>query len=493
MEIPGRVLLRVRALIADAGDEPIHDAALLIEAGRVESAGRYPVLRRNHPLAAVLDRSDLLALPGLVDAHSHGRGIPMLDHGIPDAPLEVWLTRLTAATVLDPYDQALVAAADLISTGVTSAQIFFHTFSEPEGYLEELAATVEGLKRGGINFDLALGISDQHEFVPPGAAAEPPDDTARSLIFPERGTDPDTFFELFDAIHEAQRGGADGNTTPARIAGALGESQLILGPIAPQWASDEILRNAAARSKRGTRSHTHLLERPGQRSPLYGTSPVRKLDEHGLLTDGISVAHGVWLESKEISLLGSQNVPVVHCPGSNSRLGAGVAPVRQLLDASVPVALGLDSHAVREPPDLFAEMRHALTKAGSLEAQIPAREVLSMATRGGAAAVGRQGEIGTLQPGARADLILLDAPDFLGNADHPVTSIVAGASREAVRETWVGGRPLLRDGRHALSAEISAARRRLQNTLLLDGPRRRRRLRELQKIEPWLQKLWEEA
>jgi cytosine/adenosine deaminase-related metal-dependent hydrolase len=477
--------------VADARDDAVHDAAVLIEADRVQSVGRYPALRRAYPLAAEHDAAGLVALPGLVDAHSHGRGIPMTEHGIEDAPLEVWLARLTAATALDPHDGALLAGAELVSTGVTGVQVFFHTFAGPDEYLAELGATAEGIGRSGIQFDLVLGITDQHEFLPPLDAETPPNAVARSLASPKRGVDPATYFELFDALSRG-RGAGPGAAELERARESLAGTRLVLGPVAPQWASGQVLEGVAARMRSGARGHTHLLEREGQRLPLYGPSPVERLEVSGMLTDGLSVAHGVWLEPEERALLASQGTAVVHCPGSNTRLEAGAAPVRDLLDVGVPVALGLDSNPVCEPPDAFVEMRHALEVAEAAGAPISPREALAMATLGGAEAVGRWGEIGALRPGARADLILLDLRGALAG-DDLASNIVSGASRAQVREVWIGGRVVLSDGRSHVRAEVEAARGRLWAALREDLNQRRRRLRELEEIEPWLKGLWERA
>jgi 5-methylthioadenosine/S-adenosylhomocysteine deaminase len=484
-----RILLRCRTLITEASDEPLYDAAALLEDGRVESVGRYPALRRSYPLASVYGEGALLAMPGLVDAHSHGRGISTIEQGIADAPLEVWLARLTAATALDPYNQALVAAADLLATGITSAQIFFHSFAGVEDYSTELAATANGLKESGVGFELVLGISDQHEFLPPFDKELPdPDGLIRSLSSPERGMVPVAYFELFDALSDPES-----SRSIKKAREALGGARPILGPIAPQWSSKAILDGLADRWPRGVRGHTHLLERPSQRAPVYGPSPVQKLDDYGLLSDQISVAHGVWLEPEEISLLAARKVSVVHCPGSNTRLEAGSAPVRQMLDAGVPVALGLDSNPLHHPPDVFAEMRHAREVAATLGTSISEREVLAMATSGGAAAVGRQGEIGTLRPGASAHLVLLDSAELSETDEDPISWIINGASRSDVREVWVGGRALFRNGRLRNSSEVTTARRHLHRGLLRDAARRKERLRKLGEVEPWLRDMWRKA
>lgn len=482
-----RILLRCGTLVTDASEDVLRDAALLIEDGYVQSVGSYPALRRSYPLAREYGKRDALILPGLVDAHSHGRGISTVEQGISDAPLEVWLARLTAASALDSFDQALAAAADLISTGVTSAQVIFHSFSGPDEYLGDLIATAEGLKRGGLNVDIALGITDRHELLPPfDEDAVFPDDAIRSLAFPERGMDAAAYFELFDALsgEPVPEPAVDGERY------TLGATKLFLGPVAPQWASDNILEGVAERSSRGTRVHTHLLERWNQRSPLYGPSPVEKLGRFGLLDEGLSVAHGVWLGPEEMTLLAERGVAVAHCPGSNTRLEDGTAPVREMLDAGVPVALGLDSNAIHHPPDMFAEMRHARTVAASLDTFISEREALAMATSGGAVAVGRSAEIGTLRPGARADLVSLNLEDLPQSYEDPVVDLVNGASRHAIREVWTNGRACLREGRLVGSSKVFAARARLHAALRRDAVRRKRRLREIEDLEPWFKKTW---
>lgn len=481
----GRFLIRCAALVPDASKDVIHDAAILVEDGQVQSVGPFSALRRSYPLAEERGDPGLVGVPGLIDAHSHGRGVPSTDHEIGDAPLEIWLARLTAATALDPYDQALVAGADLVATGVTGVQVFFHTFSGPEGYVRELGETARGLKDSGIGFELVLGISDRHELAPPlGDETEIPNEVARSLAFPERGMDPAEYFEVFDVLSGESEGVAELGLQQAKS--AMGRSKPALGPIAPQWASEGVLRGAAARVQRGARAQTHLLERENQRSSAFGASPIRKLDGCGLLNEKLSVAHGVWLDDEEIPLLARCGTAVVHCPGSNTRLGAGTAPVRELLDSGVPVALGLDSNPVREPPDAFAEIRHARTKAAGAGAAISAREALALATMGGAAAVGRRGEVGVLRPGARADVVLLDLPEPSRPGVELVSLIVADASRGSVREVWIGGKPVE-------TAGVAAARRRLWEALRRDAPRRRGRLWELKAVEPWLEDLWKKA
>src|SRR3954454_10662598 len=136
-----RTLLRVGVALPHADGEPVADAGILIEGPSIGSVGRFSELCRAYPLSRVRDASHLLALPGFVDAHSHARGLPLAEQGVRDGPLELFLAQLTACTTLDPYDDAFVAGADLVATGVTAVQAFFHSVAPAAEYRAALGAT----------------------------------------------------------------------------------------------------------------------------------------------------------------------------------------------------------------------------------------------------------------------------------------------------------------------------------------------------------------
>ncbi len=459
MSSPRRVLLRAGLVLPDAGAEPIAHGAVMIEDGRTASLGRFSALRRAYPLAAERGGGNLLALPALVDAHSHGRSLALAEQQIADGPLELFLARLTALTPLPARDEALVAGADLLATGIATAQVFFHCFSGPADYRARLLETADGLERSGIDAELVLGITDRDEFVPPATAGE-------ALAFqPRRELDVDGFFVLFDSFAEER-------ARPPTI-----------GPIAPQWCSEQIWREAATR---GARVHTHLLESPAQRA-TYRAEPVALLERTGVLDERLSVAHGVWLSPGEVAVLAARGVTLVHCPGSNARLGVGTAPVRTWIDAGGLVALGLDSLTTTEPPDAFAELREARRQAARLGAPLSARDVLGLATLGGAAAVGRAGELGTLAPGSAANVLVVRNPN---KTIDPVDALVEYGSRNDVYEVWTGGRLTVENGHPVRAAEAEAARRRLRALVRRDESARRVRLADIARAEPSLRQAW---
>jgi 8-oxoguanine deaminase len=215
----------------------------------------------------------------------------------------------------------------------------------------------------------------------------------------------------------------------------------------------------------GLTLHTHLAETVEEEAycrELYGCSPVEYLDRLGWLGDDVWCAHCVHLSEAEVARFAQTGTGVAHCPTSNLRLGAGVAPVRALLDAGVRVGLGVDGSASNERSDLFMEVKQALLVArgrGGGEA-MTAREALRLATRGGAEVL-RRDDIGSLEPGKQADLAIWRTDGLeLGGAEDLVAGLVLSAPHRVDRLV-VGGEDVVRGGAlvRADEGEIARAHR----------------------------------
>jgi cytosine/adenosine deaminase-related metal-dependent hydrolase len=224
--------------------------------------------------------------------------------------------------------------------------------------------------------------------------------------------------------------------------------------------------------RRGVRLHTHLAETLDEERfcrERFGVRPVDYLDELGWLGEDVWLAHCVHLDEPEIGRFGATGTGVAHCPNSNARLGAGIAPVADLVRARVPVGLGVDGAASNEDSGLAAEMRAALQfarLAGGPQA-MTARQALAHATIDGARCLGRDDELGSLEVGKLADVALwrLDGLEGAGIED-PVAALVLGAT-DAVELLLVGGRPVVEGGElrtadeAQVAGEIARASRRL--------------------------------
>ena len=281
-----------------------------------------------------------------------------------------------------------MAGAELVATGVTTVQAIVGGFLAAGEYEQLVAGVLAGLREAGLGVELALGISDRDEYIPPfPTPGHAPTPLAAQLMNPRRALDADAYEVLFARVRSNWAAPDDG-------------IDVAVGPVAPQWCSDELLAACAARAEAGARVHTHLHESPLQVSGAYGSRPLTRLEHFGLVTPRLSAAHGVWLDPAEIELLASRDVTVVHCPGSNTHLGVGAAPVRHYLDRGLRVGLGLDSHSHVEPPDGFAEMRRARTVAADRGEPITASEALALATTGSAAALEGTAPLGSWSRGA---------------------------------------------------------------------------------------------
>jgi 5-methylthioadenosine/S-adenosylhomocysteine deaminase len=226
---------------------------------------------------------------------------------------------------------------------------------------------------------------------------------------------------------------------------------------APRFAiscSRELLEAVGALSReQQTIVHTHASENRDEvevvRRLSGGFSNLEYLADTGLATSHLCAAHCVWVTDREQELLAERDVKVLHCPGSNLKLGSGIAPVADMLSRGICVSLGSDGAACNNRLDMFGEMRLAATlqAARGEPGVVPARQALWMATRNGARALGLEGEIGSVEVGKRADLILLarDAPHVAPDRDA-FSTVVYAAQPADVRMTMVDGELLVCDG-----------------------------------------------
>ena len=443
-----RMILRARTVVPAHDLPAIDDGAVLVRDGVVESIGAYRELRQSTD-APEQDAGTVL-MPGMIDAHSHLRGIPLLEHGIPARPLETWLCTLAAMTPLSPGDEALVATAEQLETGITGVQGFVHAFDDAEGYAAIAREIDDAVRATGIRALLVLGFTDRAERAP-----LPADGDWALVPGAPHGLDGAgfaAFAQSWLVEHERHLAAED-----------LPLVRWGVGPVAAQWTTDEALARIAAVTA-GRRIHTHLNESELQRDWIAGeTAPLDRLDAAGLVDGRLSAAHAVHLLDAEIDRISAAGANLVHCPLSNDALQVGTARVAEWLRRGVVPALGVDSQN-DQAPDMFAVMRGAMRSASRIGDPISARDAFALATTGGARALGVP-SLGRITPGAPADLVALAF-----EPGNEVEAIVDGASARDVQSVWVGGRLVVRDG-HAVT-DVSAARRRLRATLDADAPAR---------------------
>jgi 5-methylthioadenosine/S-adenosylhomocysteine deaminase len=197
--------------------------------------------------------------------------------------------------------------------------------------------------------------------------------------------------------------------------------------------------------------HTHSNENVAERALIEaatGRAPTAYLDDVGLVNERSLIAHGVNLDEREVAILAERGASITHCPSSNLKLGSGTADVRRLRDAGITVGIGADGAACNNRLDAFEELRLAALLASGLHGPgaLTAWDILAMGTRDGAKAMRLDAEVGTLEVGKKADVIVLDAKKLGGPGGDPATRIVYGGGSRAVRDVVVDGRVLVRNG-----------------------------------------------
>lgn len=388
-----------------------------------------------------IDGRGTIAIPGLVNTHHH-LFQTLTRAWSRDVGLFAWLTALYPvwARVDETWERAasMVGLAQLALSGCSTTTD--HHYVHPAGAGDLLEVEVASARELGLRFHPCRGSMDLGERdggLPPDAVVETTDDALeRSRAAVERFHDPSPGSML-------------------RIA---------IAPCSPFSVSERLMRESAALARSlGVRLHTHLAETVEEERfciERFGMRPLELMEDWDWLGPDVWFAHAVHLDEKDARRLGETGGGVASCPSSNLRLGAGIAPVRSYLDDQVPVGLGVDGPASNEAAGLFGEIRQAMlaSRAAGPERGLTAREALRLATRGGAEVLGRD-DIGSLEPGGRADVALFGVDDLAhaGTAADPVAGLLMGEAPQ-VRQLLVEGRQVVRDGRLVTADEEEIAR-----------------------------------
>ena len=378
-----------------------------------------------------IDGSGLLAMPGLVNAHTHSpenclRGV---GEGL---QLEPWLLNMFGSSGLfspeDHYVNALAGAMEMLLLGVTS--VVDHLWMTPPG-LESVGAAVRAYDEIGIRAAVAPLMND-YDYT---------EDLAQAVGF-----------DLGNAVMSEQVRFLETDELIAQFRQALdnwhesasGRVRILAGPGGVQWCSDELLGSLADLARdRGTGLHIHLLETDQQRAVCdqrFGRSSLAALADLGVLGPGCSLPHSVWIDETEIGLISESGSTVVHNPAANLRLGSGRCPVSSLLSAGATVAIGTDGSASSDNQNLWEMIKLAALIHNDGPRWVSGADALSMATTGGAAVMSMDG-LGVLKEGAPADLILVDqALDGLAGAQELEPSLALSESGRSVRHVIVDER-----------------------------------------------------
>ncbi|MCR4427317.1 MAG: amidohydrolase [Firmicutes bacterium] len=406
------IIKNVEVVTVDPHGRIIPDGVIHVRSGQISFVGRAQDAPEAGPGFPVIEGRGRVAIPGLVNTHTHA-AMCMLRGYADDLPLREWLeTKIfpieEKLTAEDVYYGTLLACTEMIRSGTT-------TFADMYFYMDEVAQAV---RETSMRASLCLGMTS--------LGADPGQTLARGVEFCTKWN-----------------GEAGGRITT------------MLGPHAPYTCSPEFMREVAQRARDlGVRVHTHISETSREVREIreaQGVSPVQLLQSVGLFDVPVLAAHCVALSEDDIDILSGNRVGVAHNPGSNMKLASGIAPVPRMLDRGVRVGLGTDGAASNNNLDMIEEMRLAalLHKVFTGDPTVmPAAKCLEMATAGGAACLGLQDQIGSLEVGKKADIVLVDfnSPHLTPHAD-PISHLVYAASGADVSTVIIDGTVVMEDRR----------------------------------------------
>ncbi|MFD9219558.1 8-oxoguanine deaminase [Streptomyces sp. NPDC060064] len=426
----------------DANDTEYASGYIVVADNRIESvgAGKAPADLEN--VVRRIDGTGHLATPGLINTHHHfyqwiTRGLAT-DHNLFN-----WLVALypTWARIDEPMVRAAAqgSLAMMARGGVTTAMD--HHYVYPQGSGDLSGAIIGAASDMGVRFTLARGSMDRGK----SDGGLPPDFAVESLEGALAATEA-TIDKHHDASFDAM-------------------TQIAVAPCSPFSVSTELLRQGAELARRkGVRLHTHgseTIEEEEFCKELFGMGPTDYFESTGWLGPDVWMAHCVHMNDSDIAAFARTGTGVAHCPSSNARLAAGIARVPDMLKAGVPVGLGVDGTASNESGELHTELRNALliNRLGAhREAALNARQALRLGTYGGAQVLGRADQIGSIEAGKLADLVLwkLDTLAHSSIAD-PVIALVFGAAAP-VSLSLVNGKTVVEDNHLTTVDENAIAR-----------------------------------
>jgi len=402
--------------------------------------------------ATVVDGRHRLLMPGLVNAHLHSWEA-MFRGRYDNLPLELWMLLSYPILGLTPLSERLIelrtqlVAIESLKGGVTC--VLDDVIESPGQSMGQLEAVFAGYSTLGIRANVSGNIVDRFftDTIPYANEVLPAE-----LLRRVHATPPRSAAGYLDFSREALH----------RFHGKDGLLRYVVAPSGPQRCTDELLVAADALSAEfDTTLHVHVLETKVQAvtgQEMFGSTLIAHLGELGVLSDRLTIAHGIWLTDPDIAALGAAGSSVAHNAISNQKLGAGIAPVRALLDAGVNVALGTDGLCSNDSARMFDVMKAAALLQKIVtpdhESWLTASEVLWAATRGGAHSVRLADEIGAVEPGRKADMVLLDLNTVnftpLNDARNHLVYCENGTS---IVQVMVDGRVVVADGRCLLVDE----------------------------------------
>lgn len=447
----GYLLVHGTIITVDDRRRIIDDGAIAIEGREIVDIGKSEDLLARHKDKEIIDASNSIIMPGLIDCHVH-LAQALIRGCADDLALVDWLSK-RVWMLQGNYSEyegrvsAELCMLEMLKSGTTT---FAETLLASRYGFDGIAAAV---LQSGMRAALAKSIMDISTYA-----------DRENVMYPGMVEDKKACLEEALAMHARWEGSGDGRLS------------VWLGPRPLGSSSAALLKEVATLARKKQMGiHIHFAEVQEDIAFIqqnFGQQPAQLLAELGLLGPCTLLVHGVWLTPEDIDIIQQSGATVVHNPSSNSKCASGICPVPELLAAGVNVALGCDGGPSNNTYDMFWEMKltACLHKVNKLDPTVvPAERVIEMATINGARALGLNHLIGSLEPGKRADLIVIDCnkPHIVPNF-NPVSTVVYAAQGQDVDTVFIDGRPVMRH-RQVLNMD--------ENKILAEATRAARDLR----------------
>lgn len=442
------MLVRAGHLVPDHDQPAIPNGAVAVSGSSIEAVGTYVELSKRYPGVKEIGGDRFLLIPGLINGHSHGRGLTDFQRGAVDNTLESWLFDTRKYVPVSTYDDIAYSAARLLKSGVTTT-MHNHILKDPAGYENEFNEALQAYHDAGMRVQFNPGVRNNNPFIygdNEAFLASLPESLKKMLAAPlqDGSLTGENFVGVVSDLH-------------ARFNGPM--CRIGFGPLAPQWSTKELLIDVRRQADRlGAPIHVHAVQSVFQKIyglEFLGKTLIEYMNEIGFLGPGLVIGHCVWPTESDIDLLARTGTAVTHHPSCNLRVRNGISPVFHMMQAGVLVGLGIDGKSINDDDDMIQEMKvcYLLHRIPSLELDSPyltARKVFRMVTENNARLLGYDHELGRLEVGRTADLVLMDYREmcrpFVEPSHDPVDTLLYRGSGRHVHTVMVAGRIVVRNG-----------------------------------------------
>lgn len=431
--------------------EIIDEGAIFQQDGKIVEIGQYDDLVAKYQPDQLIGSPEHIVMPGFVNSHHHV-GLTPFQLGSLDYPLELWFASRLAARDVDLYLDTLYSAFEMIESGITTVQHIHGWRPGPAstwlGVAEQVLKAYQDI---GMRVSYCFAVRDQNHFVyeaneafvkrlPPHIAPE------IGAILKNQEVPTQDYLNFFEHLWQHWDRNEDG-----RI-------RIQLAPANLHWCSDKALETLQSyAAKYGVGMHMHLLETIYQKvyaDKRAGKTAVRHLHDLGILGPHLTLGHGVWLTEEDIDLVAETGTMICHNASSNLRLQSGIAPLNHYAKRGVTVGMGLDEAGINDDRDMLQEMRLVLKlhRVPGMDELVPTSpQVFQMATEHGAKTTGFAREIGTLEVGKAADIVLMDwkhiAYPYLDQDISVIDAVIHRSRTAGVDTVMVAGEVILKDGK----------------------------------------------